>query len=1457
MLRRTTPARLASKHSPEREQREVMFARKDDTNGTDPALPSHIERPESANKQISEPEDTIGAIANETRIATLVATPEFANVPEKADLFDSIILSGSVELNRDVNRIARKRKISAVSATESQKEELLAELLKEPRHALAVARIIEGRLERYDGLMKIVEQNLRRIAKGKRSEAIRDIEQLRDFVRRIAEEPTENRDALRRKIIEALGLEEELVFEHDQMLAVDALILIEDALKADFKRSTFLKADKDAGDTKQKIDAARQEYLEILHKQFEGTKEFLDASLQHSAQEMWNEYAQTHDLHKEKSNEQMLKDTGLTANGFVEAFQKSTLFALNITRRNNIDVERNMPLISRSNYLVRAEGAIADLERAKRELKPARTKQDDRNAREDETIWIQNGRHREEHNELMAYEIGGELDKLTEIFQKRAANRERGAVEALVYLRKLHEVFATFRHNKSPDEPSIDDRTEMRRMPKTMLREHLDRLHALERTPDLLARTAESEQNLSEGAKRNNEETRVALKERLDAVFSSLTEYLSHDVCGVLGVKNELSSRRQLFNCKLTAAAEHEDSEYGTDCFAHVQTEIGELEKAKKMLMRLYDDSKVNYQKAKEFVNGGGKTDWNGYYDDDRGTIFINTSLCTTESNVRDTIDHERGHQVIDILTRKTGVCPNLFTALHERLTAQANSQGQSLKDLMDRQSDAWHCKRKGQINEEDFLDELVVQYADWKKGRIRKPAQDELALFGLFEDQEPRPDETPEDGTMELTGKRRAQVHREDDEEPTNPDGTPVVMESNPRLELGQIEAAIKRFDAFFKVYPERKNDPGVAEFMEKLRGIHHDATTSFNTGEDKSHYEALIDQAKEMAGKLDDEIKRIDTLNMDLADAIPSQKRDWRKLLSNVQWLSIYDMMTMFKDASEDIQRMWKRRGEAARSAVGKGLFGIIPDGVPFLGQLSREFQGREQASEQEEVGVWEKRYEKIDSHRLLHVILPKATRKDEIKAIINLLTKKGRMDWNYVGLWNVLETISRYHLPHEACKRDIVLRDMYLQKLIADIWKDKDLFEHWKNDNDSNIQSGKSHQQATIDTLSATQGGLAGRLRYLLAKQNLQRQHKPLPEEEEINPHLYEGILHYAMKNGKMSLEDKIFYLIQGVAHELLNIDRMKALTGEQGQILNKFPFIDFFNGKTRADVMRMATQLGFDDKPDPLFKPDERTSDFIIDEIANDSNAMARSQKALKIVQDIDHEDFPGLITMMDYQGISQIVGMYSGATPKISAEGLQNIFVGYNSLLQYYAIRAKLHKEKGFPFTKADLKKLAVSLAAYAHFDNLATGAATKGVDRPQLTFTQIEETVPVSGSHEHKTEAYRKAANSFVFDLVNRTEIQNAGGVDLNDYLGVERNEEAKQRLMREEKTEKIFNATGLFVKQLEKEILAHEDEVINMLAAMADKEAGKGGFIPENKEYTYDKVSKVLLSRGHYGGSH
>jgi hypothetical protein len=583
----------------------------------------------------------------------------------------------------------------------------------------------------------------------------------------------------------------------------------------------------------------------------------------------------------------------------------------------------------------------------------------------------------------------------------------------------------------------------------------------------------------------------------------------------------------------------------------------------------------------------------------------------------------------------------------------------------------------------------------------------------------------------------------------------------------------------------------------------------------------------------KILEEINRVKKERLDIANAPKTGREGWRKIFDHVQFMSIYDMINMVKSGAEDIQRIWKRRGESVQSSVGEMLTGWISDKVPYAGRLKHEYHRRSKDSEVEEIEQWKKAFKEVDSYEL-HEILAKTRNADQTRAIIELLSERGRLDWNDKGLWRTLNALSHYTMPEAACEEDDLLRDRWIQKLITDIWSDKDHYYNWRRQNDDNFESGKKQFTSVTDQLSNIQGGLAAELKSMLEKFVAARTNEEsIPEE--VNPQKYEEILHYSIRNGKMSMQDKLFYLVQGIRHGLLTIDRLRVMAGEKGEILNLFPFIDYFYGHNNS--MHEITALGkrLEESGDP-FKPGAKTTMWLHMELLRDKKAQERMSKALSgtRAEQIDHEDFPTLVSNMSYANINEMTGVLSGTRYKISYEAAKNAYTGFGTKFKILATLAELDSKGQARFTEKDAAEAAKSIAAYIHMDNTFTGNTTDGNNRIKLSWDQIHEPGPSTSGLNVKE--YRDGNGGFIQDILSGF----SSSIDWNamkdgnlvkNELVRSKAEEKKETIISDEDNRKKRNfvAMGEFSRQLAKAIMTNPDILKGILRSH------RNNFLEEN----------------------
>jgi len=245
---------------------------------------------------------------------------------------------------------------------------------------------------------------------------------------------------------------------------------------------------------------------------------------------------------------------------------------------------------------------------------------------------------------------------------------------------------------------------------------------------------------------------------------------------------------------------------------------------------------------------------------------------------------------------------------------------------------------------------------------------------------------------------------------------------------------------------------------------------------------------------------------------------------------------------------------------------------------------------------------------------------------------------------------------------------------------------------------------------------------------------------------------------MRAGKMKMEDKFFYLVQGVRHGILSIDRLRVLAGEGGEILLKFPFIDYFYQKNNSfrEVERLGERL---EEAGDRFKPGAKTMCFLQYELPKSEAFQQRLSKAMARdnIEKIDHEDFPMIVGQINFNTVDEMLGHLSGDRFKITKEAAKNSYVGFNTKFKAMARLADMEGEKLARFTQGDAMSMAMSVTSFIHFDNLITRKAWEGNKRQSLTWNDINYSTGPS-TNGMPIKDFRNGAYGFIHDLLRQLE---------------------------------------------------------------------------------------------------
>ncbi len=1014
------------------------------------------------------------------------------------------------------------------------------------------------------------------------------------------------------------------------------------------------------------------------------------------------------------------------------------------------------------------------------------------------------------------------------------------------------------------------------------------------------------------------------VREQLKGIFEEILPSLNAPVCNALRVPQMLVKRWQRMDAGYALAVgyaaqilrgdEPRDALLGKmrEEWAHAELQVTQLTQAKEDLATLATDI------VEEDSIPHGET---GYFDFADRKIHILRSL--TGPKREEKIAHERGHGILHILRQE--VLPVLLLSETEAaISKERTAGGEGFDALLERLADYYHIddpdmregllqsaekdfpsdtalaeKRARELRREYLLEELYSRYADWmEKGHPapsiavddpkREAREAERELFGILQETARPPERKP---TPASHTPRKGKMYTDDDGDTGDAENggnqtTPATAESasQPELDdettlqttLESIKNNIKTINAFLDAY-EDSSKPEIRQFVEIYRPVieeykklSDDYMAKFKKKEPLSADE--VNGVNNDTKAIVEEVRNFDKLALDIRGekhtAAPS-------FWNNIQWVSINDLVKLWQDLKEDIKAIYTRNQQRTLEPLGNSIYDMVKDAAPYVpyfgGRYMSKLRGyherRYAGAELEGADKWKKAMERWDTHQILHT-LGSTRNLDQIRGCIELICDRGEMNWNDEGVWKTLMGITKYKMPIEACQRDDILRDVWLRKMISEVWKDKELYYKWRSNNDSATESHKKKYIQAVDQYSNVRGGLSGNLERqlrLYEEWKIQRDARedvglpPPPFPDDVKPHMYEEIIEYSIKNGKMYMEDKLYYIVQGVSSGLLPIERLRAMAGQHGSIIQFFPQIEYFYGHNNSlpEIKALAKRLTEHDNGKPTFTPGLKTTLWFHFEVARDPQVKLRLSKgSARNAEGYDHEDIPFAVTQMDYSEMSNMLNVISGGRQKVTPEGLKNAYVGFNSKMKIFGNLAKLERDNLERFTADDARVFAKSLAAYIFMDNTLTLNGKAVNNPPTLSLSQFK-TVPPSAVDDKTAWMYRGRMTEFIRALNSAgifNDITWGTDPDNKNALGVKKEEMLTVEKVSEENPEDGYqrNAPGSkilqeavfprFAEQLEKAIMKNMDAFKRVLADSEESFLNEGG----SKDLTYELVKKI-----------
>lgn len=402
-------------------------------------------------------------------------------------------------------------------------------------------------------------------------------------------------------------------------------------------------------------------------------------------------------------------------------------------------------------------------------------------------------------------------------------------------------------------------------------------------------------------------------------------------------------------------------------------------------------------------------------------------------------------------------------------------------------------------------------------------------------------------------------------------------------------------------------------------------------------------------------------------------------KSLWVNTRFMSVDDFWKMGKSLWEYYDRRFERRQKERYSSVGTDL--------PFF---APEMKRVNQASENEEVNQFKETFDQKGVYEIQGRLRDTHNR-DEMKAAFITLTEKGQLRWDDIKMWKNINRFCRpeYAVPIPAngdpftlVKEGVNRTGLdYIQFAVDSLWGEGQ-YNDWYSRNKSTYASNSKNNYEKGNELEGLEGGHGRRLKELL------RAHM---DGSFVDPHEYEGLILHAIERGKSSMQNKMYYMIEGVARvnklgrTILSVDRMAHINSE---MLTRFPILEFLCAKvtrpdgkahrfTKDDYIKWVRKWDADD-PNRC-APGKAVDKFLWDYVIPSEETQNRINKVLRNGEQLDHDDMFGYLPPATEEVITDVCKSTTGSKKFLTIEGYANAFPGFSQYMRSLAEKGKKTK----------------------------------------------------------------------------------------------------------------------------------------------------------------------------------
>ncbi len=294
-------------------------------------------------------------------------------------------------------------------------------------------------------------------------------------------------------------------------------------------------------------------------------------------------------------------------------------------------------------------------------------------------------------------------------------------------------------------------------------------------------------------------------------------------------------------------------------------------------------------------------------------------------------------------------------------------------------------------------------------------------------------------------------------------------------------------------------------------------------------------------------------DEVKSEEAPAETIEEPHFRQLMRQTTFLSIADIAQMGKTHQEFIARRHKRKSNRRVGAIGQSLMSKIQPG------LAGEYDRKREEAEQEEVGEYKRALSNKDSWEI-YAVIERTRNRDELKAALLQLAKKGRLDFHDRRLWAALSRLGSSVRFYEKDAADSTALAMKMQRALTAMFG-PGLYRSLSASNQASFEFGKEqYRRETDENLPVLNPSVSSMLQEHMAG-------------KAVDPHRYEAYVNRLIELGKGSPQEAFYFILMGVSEGLLSPDRIAYFNST---FLNELPALEFFTWK--APDMSELRRLG---------------------------------------------------------------------------------------------------------------------------------------------------------------------------------------------------------------------------------------------------------------------------------------